>query len=158
MAAQNDGSKFEPMKKQTYIAGVVVIAGLGLGLLAGCATRSHSLGSSPITVYVLPSAGIGTVNPCPGYFVGCAKYAPAPPAFGWTPTPGATTFTASNGGGRSDVKIQFTGEFGDSGCNSSIVTIPNPPPSPSYGFAVYFCSNSVPTTNYPIILTGFNTN
>jgi hypothetical protein len=146
------------MRKEAYFAGIIVIAGLSLGLIAGCSTTSHSLGTTPITVYALPVAGSGTVNPCPGYYVGCANYLPINGAWGWTPATGATTFTASNGGGCNDVKIQFMGEYGDSGCNLSSVTIPNPPASPSYDFAVYFGSNSVPTTNYPIILTGFNSN
>lgn len=147
--------KYHCMRKEAYFAGIIVIAGLGLGLFAGCATQPHSVGGSPITVYAAPVASRGTQSPCPGLWVGYANYIPTN-AWGWTPTPGATTFTASNGGGCSGIKIQFIGEYGDIGCNSSSVTIPNPPTSPSYEFEVYFCSNMVPTTNYPIILTGFN--
>jgi hypothetical protein len=151
----NNSVKKYYMRKEIYFAGIIVIAGAGVGLIAGCSTPPHSLGTSPITVYGVPAAGSGAVNPCPGSYIGYAGYIPTN-AWGWTPATGTTTFTAANGGGCSNIKIQFQGEYGDSGCNSSSVTIPNPPPSPSYQFTVYFGSNPVPTTNYPIILTGFN--
>jgi hypothetical protein len=51
--------------------------------------------------------------------------------------------------------IGYTGKFGDTGCNQTTVTIPNPPFSPSYRFTICF-PNNVPTTNCPIVLTGVN--
>jgi hypothetical protein len=51
--------------------------------------------------------------------------------------------------------IGYMGKFSDTGCNQTTVIIPNPLFSPSYRFTIYF-PNNVPTTNYPIVLTGFN--
>jgi hypothetical protein len=85
------------------------------------------------------------------------SYAQPLPAWGWSPATNTTTFSAANGGGRTDIRIQFVGEYGDTGCSFTNVTIPYPSTSPSYIFAIYF-KNTAPTTNYPIILTGFSTN
>ena len=63
--------------------------------------------------------------------------------------------TASDGSGRTDTIISYSGKYGDTGCGQTSVTIPYPPPSPAYRFTIYF-PNNVPTTNYPITLTGFN--
>jgi hypothetical protein len=108
-----------------------------------------------VDILVGPVVSAGKQGTCPGTFSGYANYTLPLPTWGWTPATNTTTFTAANGGGRSDVKIEYMGEYGDSGCDSNSVTIPNPPLSPCYEFTIYFESNP-PTTNYPIILTGFN--
>jgi hypothetical protein len=144
------------MKRQTFILGTGVVAVLGLGYITGCCSfhKPHGVGASSITVYDPPVASAGKQGTCPGTFSGYVNYIPVT-VWGWTPATNTTTFTAANGGGRSDVRIEYMGEYGDSGCNLTNVTIPNPPFSPAYDFAIYFQSNP-PTTNYPIILTGFN--
>ncbi|MGA2869692.1 MAG: hypothetical protein ABSF34_11100 [Verrucomicrobiota bacterium] len=151
------------MKRQTFSLGTGVMAVLGLGFITGCCTchkphevgAGYGLGASPITVFATPVAGAGKEGTCPGTFSGYVEYTLPVPTWGWTPATNTTTFTAANGGGRTDVRIQYSGEYGDSGCNLTNVTIPNPPSSPAYDFTIYFASNP-PTTNYPIILTGFN--
>jgi len=110
----------------------------------------------PIVVSGLPKASNGVQGTCPGSYAGYVNYTKTiAQGWGWAPTNGATAFTASDGSGRTDTKILYMGKFGDSGCDQTTVTLPNPPPSPSYRFTVFFPKN-VPTTNYPIILTGFN--
>jgi hypothetical protein len=148
------------MKKQTSLIGIIVTAGLGLAFVVGCCTCKHhmrSSGSSPIVVYGAPIQKSGTEGTCPGSFSGFITYTQVPPAWGWAPDTNTTTFTAANGGLCNNTKIEFVGEYGDQGCSLTNVVIPNPPFSPSYIFFIYFSSNT-PTTNYPIILTGFNTN
>jgi hypothetical protein len=110
-----------------------------------------------IVVYGLPKASGGTQGTCPGRYAGYINFTKtAAQGWGWVPsTNTTTTFTASDGGGRTDTIIAYGGKYGDTGCDQTIVAIPNPPPSPSYRFTIYF-RNHVPTTNYPIVLTGFN--
>jgi hypothetical protein len=113
-------------------------------------------GGNQIVVSGLPRLGGGTLGTCPGSYAGYVNYSKTiAQGWGWTPVSGAPVLTASDGGGRSDTIIMYLGKYGDSGCNPTTVTIPNPPPSPSYRFTIYF-PNNVPTTNYPIVLTGFN--
>jgi hypothetical protein len=119
-------------------------------------TLSPLLGGGPIVVSGGPKTSNGTINPCPGSYAGYVNYTKTiSQGWGWTPVSGATTLTASDGGGRTDTIIMYMGKYGDTGCNQTSVTIPYPPPSPSYRFTIFFPSN-VPTTNYPIVLNGFN--
>ena len=123
---------------------------------AGGVHADGILGGGPITVAGLPRSGSGIQGTCPGSYAGYVIYSKTiSQGWGWAPTSGATTLTASDGSGRTDTKIVYNGAYGDSGCNQTTVTIPYPPPSPVYRFAIYF-PNNVPTTNYPITLTGFN--
>jgi hypothetical protein len=114
-------------------------------------------GGGPITVYGLPKAGGGTQGTCPGRYAGYINFTKTiAQGWGWTPSTNTTTvFTAADGSGRTDTKIVYLGIYCDNGCNQTSVTIPNPPYSPKYRFTIYF-PNNVPTTNYPIVLTGFN--
>jgi hypothetical protein len=114
-------------------------------------------GGGPIVVYGGPKLSGGTQGTCPGNYAGYVNYTKTiSQGWGWAPSTNTTTiFTASDGSGRTDTKIAYMGKFGDTGCDQTIVTIPNPPFSPSYRFTIYF-PNNVPTTNYPITLTGFN--
>jgi hypothetical protein len=125
-------------------------------------TRAASLNvvvpnlGQPVVVFGGPISGGGTQNPCPGNYAGYVNYTKTiSQGWGWAPAANTTTFTASDGGGRTDTKISYLGDYGDSGCNQTTVTIPNPPPSPVYRFTIFF-PKKVPTTNYPIVLTGFN--
>jgi hypothetical protein len=117
---------------------------------------SSLMGGGPIIVYGLPKAGGGTQGTCPGRYAGYINFTKTiSQGWGWTPATNTTTFTASDGGGRTDTKIVYLGISCDAGCNQTSVTIPNPPYSTVYRFSIYF-PNNVPTTNYPIVLTGFN--
>lgn len=110
----------------------------------------------PITVSGTPVLGSGSRGTCPGPYTGWVAYTkPVSQGWGWAPTPGATTLTATDGSGRTDTKVQYVGAYGDNGCGQTSVTIPYPPFSPVYRFTVYF-TNNVPTNAYPITLTGFN--
>jgi hypothetical protein len=114
------------------------------------------MGGGQIVVFGGPKASNGTQGTCPGHYVGYVIYSKTiAQGWGWAPLTNTTVFTAADGGGRSDTKVTYMGVYGDTGCNQTTVTIPNPPPSPVYRFTIYFPTN-VPTTNYPIILTGFN--
>jgi hypothetical protein len=114
-------------------------------------------GGGPIVVFGGPKVSNGTQGTCPGKYAGYINYTKTvAQGWGWAPATNTTTiFTAADGGGRTDTSIVYGGRNFDSGCNQTSVTIPNPPYSPSYRFSIYFPSN-VPTTNYPIILNGFN--
>ena len=115
-----------------------------------------NLGGGQIVVFGLPKVSNGTQGTCPGHYAGYIIYSKTiAQGWGWAPSTNTTTFTAADGSGRTDTKITYMGEYGDTGCNQTTVTIPNPPYSPVYRFTIYFPTN-VPTTNYPIILTGFN--
>jgi hypothetical protein len=110
----------------------------------------------PIVVSGGPKVSNGVQGTCPGKYAGYVIYTKTiAQGWGWAPTTGATIFTAADGGGRTDTTITYVGISYDSGCNQTSVTIPNPPISTVYRFAIYF-PNNVPTTNYPIVLTGFN--
>jgi|GEM_PF-1050383 hypothetical protein len=129
--------------------------------LAASATTSGAIAASlpggvPIIVSGLPISGGGTQNPCPGNYAGYVNYTKTiSQGWGWTPAANTTTFTAANGGGVTGTSVSYLGEYGDSGCGQTTVTIPYPPPSPAYRFTIFF-PKTVPTTNYPIVLTGFN--
>jgi hypothetical protein len=114
-------------------------------------------GGGPIIVYGLPKISGGSLGTCPGSYAGYINYTKTiSQGWGWVPSTNSTTvFTAADGSGRTDTKIVYSGKYLDIGCDQTSVTIPNPPISPAYRFTIYFPSN-VPTTNYPIILTGFN--
>jgi hypothetical protein len=113
-------------------------------------------GGYPICVYGSPVVSGGSSGSCPGSYAGyILYYKTAQQGWGWSPSNNVTIYTAADGGGRSDTIVQYGGEYGDSGCDQTAVAIPYPAYSPLYRFAIYFKSN-VPTTNYPIILTGFN--
>ena len=143
---------------------ISLIASVAALLLAGCASPPAATSARPKiklfsgttqTIFAAPANVGGTIAGCPGTYAGSVSYTKANPAWGWAPdTANTTVFTAADGGGRTDTKIYFQGKLGDNGCNLSTVTVPNPPTSTKYRFTIYF-PNNVPTTNYPIILTGF---
>jgi hypothetical protein len=117
---------------------------------------SSEIGGGIIAVFGLPISGGGTISPCPGNYGGYVNYTKTiSQGWGWTPATNTTTFKAANGGGVTGTSVSYFGEYGDSGCGQTTVTIPNPPPSPAYRFTIFF-PKTVPTTNYPIVLTGFN--
>ena len=140
----------------TRAANVSVVMASSSAVMTSSSVATASMtGGGPITVYGTPLLGGGSKGSCPGPYVGYVNYTKTiSQGWGWTPT--GTVHTAADGSGRTDTKIEYVGAYGDSGCNQTIVTIPNPTYSPAYRFTIYF-ANNVPTTNaYPIILTGFN--
>ena len=110
-----------------------------------------------IVVYAAVRQTGGTMGTCPGTYAGYVSYTKTvAQGWGWTPSTNTTTyFAAFDGSGRTDTIVTYQGKNSDGGCNQTVVAIPNPPISSSYRFTIYFPSN-VPTTNYPIVLTGFN--
>ncbi len=123
---------------------------------AGGAAAQPMGGGGSITLYYAPTMSSGSSGSCPGHYAGYVLYTKTPAqGWGWTPASGATTLAAADGGGRSDTSVVYCGEYGDGGCGESGVIVPQPTFSPVFRFAIYF-PNNVPTTNYPITLTGFN--
>lgn len=108
-----------------------------------------------VVVYAQPITSSGSQGTCPGPYTGYVNYTKAPQqGWGWTPSTNTTTYTASDTT-RTNTKVAYLGDYGDSGCAKTTVTIPYPTFSPAYRFTIYF-TNNVPTTNYPITLGGFN--
>jgi hypothetical protein len=107
-----------------------------------------------VVVYAAPITSTGNLGTCPGPYKGYVSYIPTNGHWGFTPLTGTTIYTASDTT-RTNTKVQYVGDYGDSGCARTTVTIPYPAVSPLYRFAIYF-TNNVPSTNYPITLAGFS--
>ena len=129
--------------------------------LTASATTSGAMAAGmpaggPIVVFGAPYAGSGSQGSCPGPYAGYVSYTKTiSQGWGWAPISGATVLTATDTN-RTNTKIQYFGAYGDSGCAQTTVTIPYPPFSPVYRFGIYFTNNVPTSTNYPIVLTGFN--
>jgi hypothetical protein len=125
-------------------------------LLVYTSSIDPQTGIDPIVVFGFPLSGSGSQGNCPGPYVGYVNYTKSiTNGWGWAPdTTNNTIFTASDTN-RTDTKIEYVGAYGDNGCNQTTVTVPNPPISPVYRFAIYF-TNNVPTNAYAITLDGFN--
>ena len=138
-----------------------------LQAMEGVPTRSASLmvytnsvdpqtGVDPVVVFGLPLLGGCGQGTCPGHYVGYINYTKSNTnGWGWAPdtSNGNTIFTAVDTN-QSNTKIEYVGAYGDNGCNQTSVTVPNPPMSPVYRFAIFF-TNNVPTNAYAITLDGF---
>ena len=134
---------------RTFIAAALFAGIINVGFMAYGQIRTNT-----IIAYALPIKSSRTATGCPGSYVGYANYS-YPPTWGWVPATNTTIPTATDGGGRTNTKFEFIGEFGDDGCSTGGgSSLPSSPPSPAYCFTVFFPSN-LPTTNYPIVLTGF---
>ena len=133
------------------------IAQIGFSVvLAGLVVAGAQASYAAITLTNMPVVSNGSNEVCPGSYAGYVAYTKTVGnGWGWAPATNTTVFTAADGGGRSDTKIVFVGKSNDTGCNQTSVTIPNPPTSTKYRFTIYF-PNNVPTTNYPMVLTGFD--
>ena len=108
-----------------------------------------------VVVYAAPIVSGGSQGTCPGPYTGYVNYIKtAAQGWGWTPSTNTTIYTASDNT-RTNTKVEYVGDYGDSGCSKTSVTIPYPTFSPAYRFTIYF-TNNVPSTNYPITLSGFN--
>jgi hypothetical protein len=114
-------------------------------------------GGGVVTVFGAPVVSGGGSGNCPGKYCGYVNYTKtASQGWGWSPSSNTTIYTASDTN-RSDTKIQYGGDYGDSGCAQTTVTVPYPTMSPAYRFSIYFPTNSsMPTNAYPITLSGFN--
>jgi hypothetical protein len=91
-------------------------------------------------------------NSCANY-QGIASYLKSSPTFGWAPDTNFNVVTVSDGTGRTDTRISYTGRDGDTGCATGSISITNPP-SNAYRFTLFF-SNNVPSGPYPVRLNGF---
>jgi len=108
-----------------------------------------------VVVYAQPIVSGGAQGTCPGPYTGYVNYTKTvAQGWGWTPMTNTTIYTASDTT-RTNTKVEYVGDYGDSGCSKTSVTIPYPTFSPLYRFTIYF-TNNVPSTNYPITLSGFN--
>lgn len=111
--------------------------------------------SGQIIVYGTPVANRGSQGACPGAYAGYVNYTKTvSQGWGWAPDTATTIHTARDNT-RSDTKVTYYGKNGDTGCGQTAVTVPHPPPSAKYRFAIYF-PNNVPTGPYPITLSGFH--
>lgn len=118
---------------------------------------SDSSGGGSLVVYASPIFSPGGSGTCPGKYSGYVSYTKTTTdGWGWAPSTNTTVHTATDTN-RTDTKLQYGGEYGDSGCAQTTVTVPNPPMSPAYRFTIYFPTNTlVPTNPYPITLSGFD--
>ena len=133
----------------------VVIKGSELVPTRAASVNAYTLTGDQITVYGLPVSSSGSQGSCPGAYAGYVNYIKTvSQGWGWAPSTNTTIHTASDGN-RTDTKVVYVGKFGDSGCNQTTVTVPDPTYSPKYRFTIYF-PNNVPTNSYAITLTGFN--
>jgi len=108
-----------------------------------------------VVVYAAPIFSGGSQGTCPGPYAGYVNYTKTvAQGWGWTPSTNTTIYTASDTT-RTNTKVEYVGGYGDEGCSKTTVTIPYPTFSPAYRFSIYF-TNNVPSTNYPITLSGFN--
>jgi hypothetical protein len=99
---------------------------------------------------------MGGSGTCPGKYAGYVIFTKTPAqGWGWSPSTNTTVYTATDTN-QPNTKVQFVGDYGDSGCAQTTVTVPYPM-SPVYRFGIYFPQGSqVPTNAYPITLSGFN--
>ena len=141
----------------TTAASATVASALTASATTSGAIAASLPGGGPIIVLGTPLLGSGSQGSCPGPYTGYVAYTKTvSKGWGWAPIAGATVLTAADGSGRTDTKIQYVGAYGDIGCAQTTVTIPYPPYSPVYRFGIYFTNNVPTSTNYPIVLTGFN--
>ncbi len=119
-------------------------------------TSSDLTGSGSVTVYGMPVVSSGGSGTCPGKYSGYVNFTKtSSQGWGWAPTVGAPTHTATDTN-RTDTKVYFTGQYGDTGCATNSINVANPV-SPVYRFSVFFPTNTaVPTNAYPITLDGFD--
>lgn len=151
------------MKKIIFLLTAMCVSAFlsGCSTHSGNPTRTRSKAVSPMSgtqvrVSLAPTTASGTIPGCGGNYVGYVSYTKTVAnGWGWAPdTNNTTVFTASDGGGRTNTKIRYQGKNGDTNCGMTTVTVPNPPFSAAYRFTIYF-TNNLPTTNYPILLNGF---
>jgi hypothetical protein len=138
-------------------ASAMTASALTANTISGGMMAAGMPAGGPIVVFGTPLLGGGSQGSCPGHYAGYVYYSkPISQGGGWTPIAGNTVLTATDTN-RTNTKIQYCGAYGDVGCAKTTVSIPYPPFSPVYVFAIYFTNNVPPSTNgYPIVLTGFN--
>ena len=114
-------------------------------------------GGGLVVVFGLPVLTMGGGGSCPGKYAGYVIFTKtASQGWGWSPSTNTTVYTATDTNS-TITKVQYGGDYGDSGCAQTSVTFSSPAPSPVYRFAIYFPPGSqVPTNAYPITLSGFN--
>jgi hypothetical protein len=126
-------------------------------MMAGASfAPSDPNGGGVIVVFGAPLITMGGSGSCPGKYAGYVIYTKTPSqGWGWSPSTNTTIYTATDTN-QSNTKVQYVGDYGDSGCAQTSVTVPFAM-SPVYRFGIYFPPGSqVPTNAYPITLSGFN--
>jgi len=142
----------QPYMKKHTLKSIVMAACAGLFLTAGI----NTYGDTSVVVYATPIASNGNQGSCPGPYTSYVNFTKSvSQGWGWKPSTNTTIHIAANGGDRPDVKVEFVGKRLDSGCSPESVLVPDPAYSTAYRFTIYF-TNGVPSTNYPITLTGFD--
>jgi hypothetical protein len=130
-------------------AKVLMFTVVGLLFLALGASRL----AADVVITATPVVSSGTNGICPGGYIGYVNYTKTVAnGWGWAPTGTGHSVTDTN---RTDTKVEFQGKSGDTGCNQTTVSIPDPTSSTKYRFHVYF-TNNVPTNAYSLVLAGFN--
>ncbi len=93
---------------------------------------------------------------CQFVFVGTANYRKLPNSvYGWAPSAGTNVHTIIDTN-RTDTKVEYLGKTGDKGCQTTTVSIPDPPTSTKYRFTVYFPNNVPTNAPYWLSLQGFD--
>lgn len=102
---------------------------------------------------VTPTASIGTVNPCPGSYIGYCQY--ATPTTGWRIADTNLPAYASDPL-RTDTKVIYVGRHFQNDCAPTSILVPLSAshPADTYSFSIYF-SNNLPTGPYDIHLVNF---
>jgi hypothetical protein len=113
-------------------------------------------GGGTITVYGAPVASGGGSGNCPGRYAGYVNFTKTvSQGWGWAPSTNTTIHIATDNN-QSNTKVQYVGQYGDTGCCTNSVTL-GYQMSPVYRFAIYFPTNTVvPTNTYSITLDGFD--
>ena len=147
-----------------YVSGSTASTGTSLlsspmrmsSMMAGSFAPSDPNGGGTIVVFGFPLQSMGGSGTCPGKYAGYVIFTKTPAqGWGWSPSTNTTVYTATDTN-QINTKVQFVGDYGDSGCAQTTVTVPYPM-SPVYRFGIYFPQGSqVPTNAYPITLSGFN--
>lgn len=93
---------------------------------------------------------------CPGGYCGYFNYTKTvPQGWGWSPNTNFNVFSATDTN-RNNTKVQMGGAYGDNNCNQTSVQMSSPLLSPVYRWTVYFTNSLPTTTNYPLVVHGFN--
>ena len=100
---------------------------------------------------------VGTLDSCPGHYIGYVNFRKSvAQGWGWAPDHfGGNTAHTGTDANRADTIVQAMGNINDNYCATNAVTIVHSSTEDGkFRFTIYF-SNNVPTTPYPITLSGF---
>ena len=135
--------------------GLEIVPTRSASLMVFVNSTDPDTGIDPVTLWATPVPSSGSSGSCPGPYKGYINYTrTVAQGWGWAPSTNTTVHTAEDTNSV-NTKVQFVGRSGDSGCNQTIATVPDPSISTKYRFTIYF-TNSVPTNSYSITLDGFD--